>query len=162
MSQRAPIALSFAATACALGVLLLPANARARQISETASAGPYSVTLKVLPAESFGGPHAEMARDGGAEPIAIDGPTHPNHHLVVFVQEHGKPVEQAAVSISYREVSPGNGDWTVLPVARMHVAGKGPETTHYGNNVRLGQGTYEARVTVNGSRPADFRFSLPR
>jgi hypothetical protein len=33
-------------------------------------------------------------------------------------------------------------------------------TTHYGNNVRLEPGSYEARVTVNGSAPATFQFSL--
>jgi hypothetical protein len=44
----------------------------------------------------------------------------------------------------------------------MHVTGHGLATTHYGNNVRLGPGKYEARVTVNGQGPANFRFSLMR
>jgi uncharacterized protein involved in high-affinity Fe2+ transport len=42
----------------------------------------------------------------------------------------------------------------------MHVAGKGTDTTHYGNNLRMEPGSYEARVTVNGSAHARFRFTL--
>jgi hypothetical protein len=40
------------------------------------------------------------------------------------------------------------------------VAGEGMNTTHYGNNVKLAPGTYEALVTVNGQGPAIFHFSL--
>lgn len=152
--------VSLAALTFALSILLAPVAAQAQKISKTAKTGGYSITLKVLPAESFAGLHAEMARDGGAEPNDINSPEHPNHHLVAFVKQNGKPLETAKVSISYREVSPKEGDWMSLPVVRMHVAGKGPETTHYGNNVKLSPGTYLARVTVNGIGPAVFRFSL--
>jgi hypothetical protein len=162
MRERISITLSLAALTCAFGILLVPATARAQKISKTAMADHYSVTLKVLPAESFGGPQAEMARDGGAEANEINGPEHPNHHLVAFVREDDKPVEKATVSISYREVSPQQGEWITLPVVRMHVAGKGLKTTHYGNNVKLNPGSYETRVTVNGSEPAVFHFSLSR
>ncbi len=144
----------------ALGVLFAPPVAQAQEISKTGMAGTYSVTLKVMPAESFIGPHAAMVRDGGAQPNLLNGPERPNHHFVAFVRESGKPVEKATVAISYREVSPKKGDWMPLPVVRMHVAGKGPETTHYGNNVKLAPGSYEARVTVNGSESAIFQFSL--
>jgi hypothetical protein len=154
--------LSLVTLTCTLGILLIPLAAHAQKISKTAETGGYSITLKVLPAESFGGSHAEMARDGGAEPNAINGPEHPNHHLVAFVKEDGKPVETAKVSISYRNISSKKGEWVSLPVARMHVAGKGLETTHYGNNVKLAPGKYEARVVVNGSKPAVFHFSLKR
>jgi hypothetical protein len=146
----------------AFGALVAPGAARAQEISQTAMAGPYAITLKVLPAESFTGPQAEMARDGGARADALNGPGHPNHHLVAFVEKSGKPVERATVSIRYRETSPAKGRWMRLPVARMHVAGKGLATTHYGNNVKLEPGSYEARVTVNGSAPAAFHFSLSR
>jgi hypothetical protein len=150
------------ALAFALGILLVPAAVQAGTISRNAKTGAYSITLKVLPAESFTGAHSEMVRDGGAEPDDINGPKHPNHHLVVFVTERGQPVENAKVSISYRELSPKKGDWRSLPVTRMHVAGKGPGTTHYGNNVKLLPAKYEARVTVNGSKPAILNFSLSR
>jgi hypothetical protein len=42
----------------------------------------------------------------------------------------------------------------------MHVNGKGLQTTHFGNNVKLSRGKYEVRVSVNGSKPAVFRFAI--
>ena len=140
--------------------LLLPGDAQAQNVSESGKPGIYSVTLKVLPAEAFTGPQAEMAWDGGAKADELNGPGNPNHHLVVFIEESAKPVEKATVSIHYRQLSPKAGKWMVLPVARMHVEGKGPETTHFGNNLTLGPGSYEARVTVNGKGSAMFHFSL--
>ena len=89
-----------------------------------------------------------------------------HHHLVAFVKQDGKPVEDATVTISYREVASGkgnmgkSGDWTQLEVVRMHAAGKGLASTHYGNNVHLASGTYDVRVSVNGSAPASFEVSL--
>lgn len=152
---------SFAAgLTLALGALLVTGAALAQTISQTAKAGDYSVTLKVLPAESFSGPKAEMVQDGGASPNMLNGPMHPNHHLVAFVEKSGAPVENATVEISYRLTSSNMGAWTTLPVVRMHVAGQDLKTTHYGNNVRFDPGDYEVRVTVNGSGPATFRFSL--
>jgi uncharacterized protein involved in high-affinity Fe2+ transport len=158
--RKMMFASSVAALAGALAISLVAVAAPTQEISKTATTGSYSVTLKVLPAESFTGPNAEMVRDGGAEPNDINGLEHPNHHLVAFVKENGKPVENATVSISYREVSAKNSKWTSLSVVRMHIAGKGLETTHYGNNVKLGPGKYEARVTVSGSKPAVLHFSL--
>ena len=105
------MALSFAFVS-----LILPRVAQAQKVSETAMAGTYSVTLKVLPAEAFGGPHAEMAWDAGAKADMLNGSGGPNHHLVAFVQENGKPVENATVSIRYRELSPARGEWMSLPV----------------------------------------------
>jgi hypothetical protein len=159
MRTHTPFTLSLIGM-LAFGVLFLPTNLRAENVSQTANAGPYTITLKVLPAESFMGPHAEMMRDGGAKADAMNGAGHPNHHLVAFVNEGDKPVENATVSISYRRLSPKKGSWMKLPVARMHVVGKGSDTTHYGNNVRLEPGSYEARVTVNGTAHASFHFTL--
>lgn len=149
-----------AALLFALGFMLLPLAAQAQVVSKTAKAGAYSVTLKVLPAESFRGPHAEMVRDAGAKPNLLGGPAHPNHHMVAFVKKIGRPVENARVSIRYRELSPRKGRWMSLPVVRMHVAGKSLATTHYGNNLHLGPGNYEVRVAVDGSGPAIFHFTL--
>lgn len=160
MRGKISSSLLSAALSCALSVLLVPVTAQAKNISKRAKADPYSITLKVLPAESFTGPHSEMTRDGGAEPNDLNGPEHPNHHLVAFVKENGKPVENATVSISCREVKPEKGAWIPLPVVRMHVTGKGLETTHYGNNVKLDPGHYAVRVTVNASKPAVFHFAL--
>jgi hypothetical protein len=161
MKKQLPIPVSLAvALFFALGSLLLPCAAQAQVVSKTAMAGAYSVTLKVLPVESFRGPHPAMTRDAGAQPNFINGPEHPNHHMVVFVRRNNKPVEKASVAISYRMLSPHRSGWTKLPVVRMHVTGKSLATTHYGNNLRLMAGSYEARVAVNGSRPAIFHFSL--
>jgi hypothetical protein len=107
-----------------------------------------------------------MVRDSGATPNAVNGSAHPNHHLVAFVKTDGHLVEDANVTISYRKASSDmddmskSGDWTHLDVVRMHAAGKGLATTHYGNNVHLESGTYDVRVSVNGSAPASFEISL--
>lgn len=155
----APLA---AALIFGFGVLFAPIAAHAQAVSKTAMAGSYTLNLKVLPAESFTGPKPAMTRDSGAKPNLVNGPEHPNHHMVVFVRKGGKPVENAKVSIRYRELSPKMGVWTTLPVVRMHVTGHGLGTTHYGNNVMLSPGEYEARVAVNGSQPVKFSFSLSK
>jgi hypothetical protein len=148
----------FVTIALAFGALLGPTASRAQNINQEAKSGPYTFNLKVLPPESFHGEHAEMARDSGAKAVMVDGSEHPNHHLVVFISKNGKPVEDAQLTIRYRQNH--SGPWKRLPVARMHVAGKGPATTHYGNNVNLAPGNYEVRVTLTGGRSATFRFTL--
>ena len=161
MRKRASITVStFVALSLALGVSFVPSTAQAQMIDKTATAGVYSVTLKVMPAESFSGTHPEMVRDAGAKPNMLNGPVHPNRHIVAFVKENGKPVENAKVVMKYRELSPSNGKWVRVPVVRMHMGGKGLETTHYGNNLKLDAGSYEVSVTVNGSKAAIFQFSL--
>jgi len=167
VKARSLISSSFTmALTLALGTLLVPGSVHAQNISKTAKAGAYTVTLEVLPPEAFTGADAPMVRDGGAAPNTVNGPAHPNHHLVAFVKKDGQPVEDATVTISYRKASSGtddtskSGDWTQLDVVRMHAAGKGLATTHYGNNVHLAAGTYDVRVSVNGSAPASFEISL--
>lgn len=139
-------------------MLLYPTSSRAQDVNEVARSGPYTFNLKVLPPETFHGAHAEMMHDSGAAAVAVNGAEHPNHHLVVFIKKAGKPVEDAQVAIAYRES--GRKHWQELPVARMHVAGKGPETTHYGNNVQLAPGKYEVRVTVARVTSATFHITL--
>lgn len=136
--------------------LVLTLGAAAWAVSDSKPAGAYELTLKVLPAETFEGPQAKMAWDGGAEAVKVDGPEKPNHHLVVFVKKGKTPVEDAKVEIAYRPAGEKDAGWTRLPVARMHERGAGPKTTHYGNNVRLAPGPYEVRVTVNGGAPTEF------
>ncbi len=149
-----------AAMIFSLTFLFSPNLVKAQQISKTETVGKVSITMKVLPAEPFKGPNAEMKWDSGADPYYLQSSPKPNHHLVAFVKNDGKPVEDAKVSISYRELSPKKGDWMTLPVARMHVSGKGMETTHYGNNLPLAKGDYEARITVNNNPAVVFKFSL--
>ena len=145
-----------------MGFLFAVNNAKAQNVSKTEKAGNVSVTLKVLPAENFKGPNAEMKWDGGESPDYIQGSSKPNHHLVAFVKKDGKPVEKASVTIRYRELSPKKSDWMTLPVARMHVSGKSLKTTHFGNNVWLAMGKYEASVKVNNNPPATFHFTLTK
>ncbi|ACO32769.1 MULTISPECIES: hypothetical protein [Acidobacterium] len=144
---RLPIASACAVLLCLL-VLPLAASAQA-SVVKTQKAGDYTVTLRILPAESFTGMNAQMVRDGGDEPVMEGGPAYPNHHMVAFIKKDGKPVEHARVTIEYRS-NPG-AEWTKVPVARMHAKGKGRKSTHFGNNVTLQGGKYEVRVTVNGS-----------
>lgn len=154
---RFPLVLALALTSAAL---LLPSAARAQKISQTAAAGPYSVTLKVLPAESFSGDGAEMVRDGGAQPNLLSSPIRPNHHMVVFLTEKGAPLDDAQVTILYRRITATMGAWTSLPVVRMHMAGMSMASAHFGNNLHLAPGNYEVHVTVNGNGPVTFHFSL--
>jgi hypothetical protein len=152
--------LSLASTVLlVLGTVGIAHAAGQQAISKKQQAGPYSVTLKVLPPESFMGSSAEMAWDGAAKPVALGAPANPNHHLVAFVERDGKTVERADVAIVYERKGSSSG-WQTLPVARMHVAGKGPSTTHFGNNVKLEPGNYQVRVTVNGKDSATFEFTI--
>ena len=155
--RKASWIVAIASVVFTLGVIV-PACAQAQNVSKTETAGKYSITLKVLPAESFSGPKAEMVRDGGAKAVELNSPEQPNHHLVAFLRENNKPVEKAKVEISYREGS--SGKWTKLPVVQMHEAGKGLDTTHFGNNVKMPPGNYEVQVTVNGGAPAMFQITL--
>lgn len=132
-------------------------SANEKAISKTQEEGKYTITLKVLPPESFTGPNAEMVWDGGAKPVELSSKPSPNHHLVTFIIKGAEPVEKADVAIQYRKKE---GHWISLPVARMHVSGKGLETTHFGNNVYLAPGDYEVQVSVDKSRPALFHIKL--
>lgn len=158
--QRLPV-LWFATLAVASMSLLAPAAVYAQNVSKTAKVGPYSITFKLLPAESFSHKRGGMVWDAGAPADGKNSPSHPNHHMVAFVKRYGSPMEQAHVSIYYKNLS-GGGDWIQLPVVRMHVAGKGLRSTHYGNNVLLTAGKYAAQVTVNNSQPAVFHFAVAR
>lgn len=162
MKQQTPnpsrLRFLLAAITFTIALTSVPIASGAQNIDEVAKSGVYTINLKVLPAESFEGPHAAMVHDGGAMPVLIDGPEHPDHHLVVFIKKNGKPVENAQVAITYKRSQLAR--WKKLPVARMHAAGKGPETTHYGNNVNLAPGKYEIRVTVDAARFATFRITI--
>lgn len=140
--------------------LIASNTAEAKNISKTAKAGNVWVTLKVLPAEAFEGAHASMVRDAGATPMLLSHSPRPNHHMVVFLKRDEKPVEKANVTILYKRLVPHKGKWSLLPVVRMHVAGKSLATTHFGNNVKLEPGDYEVIVVVDHNPPADFHFKL--
>lgn len=156
------ILLFSAALAFAFGTFLASCAAQAKSLSHTTQVGPYTVTLKLLPAESFSGGHSSMEWDGGAKPHMLNQAPHPNHHMVVFVKKQGKAVEKASVSISYHRMGSQSDQWTTLPVARMYVRGEGRGTTHYGNNVLLPPGNYVVRVTINDSTPGLFHIRVSK
>ncbi|MGD8328321.1 MAG: hypothetical protein PVJ49_02720 [Acidobacteriota bacterium] len=135
----------------ALGVTVASANPQNDMVSKTKMDGPFNVTLKVLPAEAFNGMNAEMTWDGGASSVNLSADPQPNHHMVVFVERDGEPVEHATVEMRYRPMQSGDMTWQSLPVARMHASGKGMETTHFGNNLELDPGRYDVEVTIDGS-----------
>ncbi|MEJ2420280.1 MAG: hypothetical protein P8018_00890 [Acidobacteriota bacterium] len=142
----------------AAGVFGLAMQAAGTSVTETTR--DFTVTLKVLPPESFSGPKAEMVHDGGAKPLFLKGKHPPNHHLVVFVKKDGKPVEKAKVQIKYRPADDAKAAWVEVPVVKMHVAGKGASTTHFGNNVNIPYGFYEVDIVINGGPPAVFKLTI--
>ena len=149
-------AVMLVGAACLLNLNL----ARAQGVSETQKEGDYTFTLKILPAEAFTGPNATMERESGAEPNLLVSPTHPNHHMVVFITQNGKVLEDANVEIRYRHLGLKSGPWMNLPVVRMYEIGKGPETTHYGNNLTLNAGTYQVDVTIGRNPPVTFHVTV--
>lgn len=128
----------------------------------------YTIALKVLPAESFvsvadankSANAGEMVNGGDADIVAKDGPKAPNHHIVVFIKKDGKPVEDADVTIAYKNKNGSSSKMTSEPVSRMWVAGKGKKTMHYGNNVKLDPGEYRVQVVVNDRAKTHFDISV--
>jgi hypothetical protein len=155
------LSAAFSAMAPADAQMAPPAGVTAQM------AGPYRVVLGFLPAEPFvtadqvraGHVTDGMMVVGGAAPVALNAPSHPNHHLVFHIFDaSGHAVQGAHVTISYASVA---GDATTIgptqvPVVEMQAVGKGPESTHYGNNVTLPPGTYDVTVTVNGTNATTF------
>lgn len=127
-------------------------------VTMTKTAGPYRIELQLLPAEPFftqaryqnEHPRDGMLVVGGATPVPPDAPSHPNHHLIVHVFDNtsGKAITGATVTISYAQ---GSGPAHSLPIVEMQAIGKGPQSTHYGNNLNLPDGTYTVTVTANGN-----------
>lgn len=137
-------------------------------VSLTRKIGAYTLNLKLLPAERFTsrslalrpGNRGDMVYGGGAEPVPPNSPVHPNHHLVVFVKKGGQPLEHATVTMSYRNLEHSKSSIVPVPVTRMWVAGLGPKTTHYGNNVHLAPGRYVIHVVVDHSIKANFHLTV--
>ena len=137
--------------------------ANAADVMQTKTVGTYRVELHVLPAEPFfskqdvADKHVKegMEIEGGAAPVAPDADSHPNHHLIVHVfdKQTGKVVADATVTMSFVALDgKGNpaGTPTEVAVVVMQAIGKGPTSTHYGNNVTMPAGHYSVTVTVNG------------
>ena len=139
--------------------------ASAADVMQTKTVGAYRVELHVLPAEPFfskqdvADKHVKegMEIESGAAPVALDSDSHPNHHLIVhiFDKQSGKVVSNATVTMSFVALDgKGNpaGTPTEVAVVVMQAIGKGPASTHYGNNVNMAAGHYNVTVTVNGEK----------
>ena len=162
------VAAAMLATAAAPSL----AATTATKISRFEMVGPYKVVLNVLPPEPFftkkevKAKHikAGMLVERGAKPVAMNGPMHPNHHLVVDVvrQKGGKAVTDAKVTLTVVPLNAkGKADGKAMrvPVVEMEMIGKGPQSTHYGNNVELKPGLYRVVAHIGG-REARFRIKL--
>ncbi len=137
----------------------------AADVMNTKSIGPYRVELHVLAGESFFSKQDVAAKnltegmeiEGGAGPVMLDAPSHPNHHLVVsvFDKKSGHTLANAVVTMNFvpvdRRGSP-EGAAVEVPVVVMQAIGKGPASTHYGNNVTMPAGRYQVTVTVDGKK----------
>ena len=155
-------------------VVAFAAPAQAKAVKITHKAGGYAVELNLLGAEPFGTAMAGMPgmseghmseghmgmvmiAKSGADPVPMDAPSHPNHHLVVHVYDavSHKPVADATVTMSFTPLDASGkaaGAATPVPVVVMEASGKGAASTHYGNNVTMPPGRYRVDVTVNGAK----------
>jgi hypothetical protein len=146
-------------------------EAQANVVKMTHKAGAYEVELNLLNAEPFGAPMSAMPGmskgqtgmvmvvKGGADPVQMDAPSHPNHHLVVHIYDAAsrKVVTDANVTITFTAVDGSGkpiGEATQVPVVIMEASDKGAASTHYGNNVTMPPGSYRVDVTVNGAKTA--------
>jgi hypothetical protein len=145
----------------------------ADHVEKTATTGGLRLELHVLPAEPFhtaaqvkADPALEgMLVVGGAKPLGLAATPRPNHHLIVHVfdAKTGIAMSDAKVTMEYRALDAAGkpkGRWRKVPVVVMQVIGKGPDTTHYGNNVVLPDGRWAVTVTANGKK-AEFDISVP-
>jgi hypothetical protein len=140
---------------------------KAADVTRTKTVGPYKAELHVLPAEPFFSKEDVAAKhlkegmeiEGGANPVMLDAASRPNHHLVVHVfdRKTHKTLTNATVTMKFAPL--GDGPSTAaaveVPVVVMQAIGKGPSSTHYGNNVSMPAGRYDVTVTING-QPTDF------
>jgi hypothetical protein len=148
-----------------LAVVAGAVAAPATDLMRTKTVGSYRIELHVLPAEPFFSKADVAAKnvkdgmeiEGGAAPVAPDADSHPNHHLVVHVfdAKTGKVIADATVTMNFVALDakgkPG-GTAVEVPVVVMQAIGKGPPSTHYGNNVTMPPGRYDVAVTVNNNK----------
>ena len=104
-----------------------------------------------------------MEIEGGAAPVMLDAASHPNHHLIVHVfdKKTGQALTDATVTMKFASMNGKGGPAGApvdVPVVVMQAIGKGPSSTHYGNNVTMPAGRYQVTVTVNGKTTV-FRVS---
>ncbi len=165
--RRSLVALALAAT-LALG----SGPAMAQKIVRTVMTGPYKIVLNVLEAEPFYTKDEMKAKQvrhgmlvvGGAAPVAMNGPQHPNRHVVVHVYDKDNGIARtgADVKLTLERLDANGhaeGQPIQVPVVEMQMIGKGPISTHYGNNLQLSPGSYRVVANVDGYT-ATYRVKL--
>lgn len=168
MNKRSNLLL----TAALIVLIACAASVEAGDMMQTVTMDGLRVELHVLPAEPFftadevavSKVKEGMLIMGGAKPIAPDAASHPNHHLVVHVYDAktGKAISNAKVSMNFQLLDDkGKPSGTVadVPIVVMQAIGKGPQSTHYGNNVVMPNGTYSIAAMVNGKK-TEFRMAV--
>jgi hypothetical protein len=160
------------AFACSGAVACSQVNAGKGHVMIDTIMGDLKIELHVLPAEPFF-TKEQVAADkvtegmlimGGAKPLAPNAKPAPNHHLVVHVfdAKTGKAITDVKVKMTFQSLSDTGKNPAVfihVPIVIMQAIGKGPESTHYGNNVVMPDGTYSVAVAVNGNK-VSFKISL--
>lgn len=147
-----------------LPAIVVGAAAYGADAMHTKTVGTYRVELYVLPAEPFFSKADVAAKnvkegmeiEGGAAPVAPDADSHPNHHLVVHVfdKKTSQAVTDATVTMGFVSLDAKDkptGAPNEVPIVVMQAVGKGPASTHYGNNVTMPPGRYNVTVTVDGT-----------
>lgn len=151
---------------------VFPVTAIAGDGAKDTVVGPYKIELHIMPAEPFftadevktKQTKAGMLIMGGAPPVAPDTDSRSNRHLVahVFKAKTGKAITDAEVKMSFQPLDDKgqlSGSSTDVPIVVMQAVGKGPESTHYGNNVDMPEGSYAVEVSVNGKK-AHFQVAV--
>ena len=130
------------------------------------------IELQVLAAEPFFTAEEAKAANvkegmlimGGAKPMPPDAMPRPDHHLIVHVYDAKtkKAITDSNVSMHYQKLDKHGkptGEAIEVPIVVMQAIGKGPQSTHYGNNVMMPAGAYVVTVIANG-RKAVFRIHV--
>jgi len=152
--------------------LLIGAPAGAAELMKKITKDDLKIELHVLGAEPFYTKEevattktkSGMLIMGGAKPLGLEDTPRPNHHLVihVFDAKSSKAITDADVSLSFQALNAKgepSGEMVEVPIVIMQAIGKGPQSTHYGNNVAMADGTYQVFITVNGKK-VDSRITL--
>ena len=155
-------------------VLAFTVSVDAKNVMKTAIVGDMRIELQILPAEPFFTADevtTKKVKEGmliisGAEPLALEDSAHPNRHLVVHVfnAKSGKAITTAKVSMKFQQIDvkgKSTGDLIDVPIVNMQIIGKGIESTHYGNNVVMPEGSYSVIVVVNGKK-VSFQVKLSK
>jgi|WetSurMetagenome_2_1015567.scaffolds.fasta_scaffold232877_1 hypothetical protein len=146
----------------------------ANEVTKTTVVDGMRIELHVLPAEPFftaDEVKIKKMKEGmliisGAEPVSVEANTHPNRHLVVhiFDVKTDKAITTAKVTMKFQQLDSNGkliGASTDVPIVVMEAIGKGVESTHYGNNVVMPEGSYAITVVANGKK-ADFQVVLSK